>query len=64
MEKAKRTTKEAKVVVENKVYDRHELVSFEFNEKAPYHRKGVVELITGEQANIFLKQGYGVVCND
>ena len=63
MEKVKRTTKEAKIVVNNK-FESHELVKFSFNNKAPYHHEGVVEVISGEHANIFLEQGYGVVCND
>ena len=64
MEKAKRTTKEAKVVIENKVYDKYELINFEFNDKAPFGLKNKKEIISGESANNFLRKGYGVVCND
>ncbi|MFY8248097.1 MAG: hypothetical protein ACOVJ5_00150 [Gloeomargaritales cyanobacterium] len=63
MEKVKRTTKEAKVVVNNK-FEKHELVKFSFNNKAPFNKEGEVVVISGEHANIFLEQGYGVVCND
>lgn len=63
MEKVKRTTKEAKVVVNNK-FEKNELVKFSFNNKAPFNKEGEVVFISGEHANIFLEQGYGVVCND
>lgn len=63
MEAKKPRTKEAKVVLNNK-FENHELVKFSFNNKAPYHHEGVIEVISGEHANIFLEQGYGVVCND
>jgi len=63
MEKVKRTTKEAKVVL-NEKFDNKELVKFSFNAKAPFNQEGEIAVISGEHANIFLEQGYGVVCND
>jgi hypothetical protein len=63
MEAKKPRTKEAKVVLNNK-FENHELVKFSFNAKAPFNQEGEVVVISGEHANIFLEQGYGVVCND
>jgi NMD protein affecting ribosome stability and mRNA decay len=63
MEAKKPRTKEAKVVL-NEKFDNKELVKFSFNAKAPYNKEGEVVVISGEHANIFLEQGYGVVCND
>jgi len=64
MEAKKPRTKEAKVVLEEKIYDKYELINFEFNDKAPFGLKNKVEVISGESANNFLRKGYGAVCRD
>ena len=64
MEAKKPRTKEAKVALEVKLYNKYELVNFQFNDKAPFGLKNKVEVISGDSANNFLRKGYGVVCND
>lgn len=57
--------KSEKVVLEKKsvVFDKTAKYKFISNGKSPYMQKGEFE-VTGEQAEIFTKQGYGEVFND